>query len=65
MSGEAIVKGISDADTEKDYKDALGMTLPVSFALSRQYTILDKVNIGVLVFGYPDMFMRVSAGYRL
>lgn len=64
MMGDALVEGFSDDDKES-MTDALNMPMPVSFALSRKYTVYDKMTVGVTVFGFPDMFMKFSLGYAI
>jgi hypothetical protein len=63
--GDAIVEGIEDKDTEKSMKDAMGLPLPASFSIIREYTILDNVKIGTMVFGLPDIFLRFSVGVSI
>jgi hypothetical protein len=63
--GNSIVEGISDKDSEKSFNDMLSLPIPAEFSLIRQYTILDNVNIAVMVFGFPDMFFRFSAGIAM
>jgi len=62
--GDGAVDGITDPDQKKSLKDALDSPLPTGFAISREYTVFDNVSIGVVVFGYPDLFMRYSFEYR-
>ncbi len=64
ITGDAIVEGISDAEQEKDLKDMLDMPIPTGFSMGRTYTIFNNIDVGVLVFGFPDMFMRFSIGYN-
>lgn len=63
MNGDPIVEGFGEEDA-KDLKDALNTPLITGFSLGRTYTIYDNIDIGVLVFGFPDMMMRFSFGYN-
>jgi len=62
--GNAIVEGFN-TDTKKSLKDMMDLPLPAEFGLARQYTIMKNINVGVLVFGFPDMFFRFSFGYNI
>ena len=31
--------------------------------MGRSYSLLDRIHVGVLVAGYPDMLMRFSVAY--
>lgn len=63
MTGNAIVEGFSD-DDRKDLEDILEPSLITGISLGRTYTIYDNLNIGVLVFGFPDLLMKFSFGYN-
>lgn len=63
--GNSIVDGFADKDTRKSLKDMMDLPIPAEFGLTRQYTILKNINIGVMVFGFPDMFFRFSLGYNI
>jgi len=63
--GNAIVEGFENKDTEKSLKDMMGLPIPAEIGFSRQYTIMKNINVGVLVFGFPDMFFRFSFGYNI
>lgn len=64
MFGTSIVEGVSD-DQKKDLKDMLDMPLPSSFSISREYSILNNVRVGVLLYGFPDLGMKFGFGYQL
>jgi len=63
--GDPIVDGFSDKDTRKSLRDMMDLPIPAEFALARQYTIMKNINVGVMVFGFPDMFFRFSLGYNI
>lgn len=63
--GNSIVNGFADVDTRKSLKDMMDLPIPAEFGLTRQYTILKNINVGVMVFGFPDMFFRFSLGYNI
>jgi len=63
--GNSIVDGFADVDTRKSLKDMMDLPIPAEFGLTRQYTILKNINVGVMVFGFPDMFFRFSLGYNI
>ncbi len=52
-----------DDDVDVSLCDILDSPLPGSFSLGRQYTIFDNLDVGVMVFSFPDMLFRVSMGY--
>ncbi len=61
MFGSPVVEGFEDSE---DLKNSLDTPLPVGFSLGRQYTILENINVGAMVFGYPDLALRFSFGYN-
>lgn len=61
MFGSGIAEGLEDSE---DLKNSLDTPLPRGFSLGRQYTILESLTIGTMVFGYPDLALRFSVGYR-
>ena len=63
--GDGIAEGFADQEQQKNLKDGLGMPLPTGIAISREYTIFDKLNVGVLVFGFPDFAFRYGIAYEL
>ncbi|GJQ64669.1 MAG: hypothetical protein SCALA702_37220 [Melioribacteraceae bacterium] len=63
MNGEPIVEGFNNEDTQS-LTDALDIPLITGFSMSRTYTIYENIDIGVLVFGFPEMMMRFSFGYN-
>lgn len=63
--GNPIVEGFADKDTRKSLKDMMDLPLPAEFGLARQYTIMKNINVGVMVFGFPDIFFRFSLGYNI
>jgi hypothetical protein len=64
LFGDAIVEGIFDQQQSKSIKDGLNMPLPSGFALTREYNVFDYVNIGVLVFGFPDLALKFGIGIQ-
>jgi hypothetical protein len=65
LTGDAIVEGFADPVERKSLESALKSPLPSGFAMVREYTIFDNINIGVLVFGFPDFAFRFGIGYGL
>jgi len=63
--GNPIVEGFADKDQRKSLKDMMDLPIPAEFGLARQYTIMKNINVGVMVFGFPDMFFRFSLGYNI
>jgi hypothetical protein len=37
--------------------------LPTGFSMGRQYTLFNGLDVGVMLFGVPDMAFRMSLGY--
>lgn len=64
-TGDAIVSGVDDKDTRSGLIDLLGAPFPTGIGISREYTIFNKIKIGVLVFGFPDFALRYGIGYQL
>lgn len=60
--GSAIVEGVEDP---QDLQDTLDTPLLTGFSLGRSYTVLKDVNVGVMVFGMPDVAYRFSLGYNI
>jgi hypothetical protein len=63
LFGDAIVEGFNVDDT-KSLTDGLNLPLPSGFALTREYNVFDYVNIGVLVFGFPDLALKFGIGIQ-
>ncbi len=61
--GDAISDGFNEDYTSSF--DALGLPFPYGVALSRSYEIFDNINVGVMIFGIPDLALKVSIGYGL
>lgn len=57
--GEGIVTVDNDG-----LRDNLGNPLPKSFALGRQYTIFENIDVGVTVMAVPDLLLKYSVGIR-
>lgn len=64
MTGKGIAEGF-DEEMTKDMKDLMDIPLLTGLSLSRKYTLLDNLDVGVVVFGWPDLFMKFSFGYKL
>lgn len=60
--GSAIVEGVDDPE---DLRDTLDIPLLTGLSLGRSYTVLDDVNVGVMVFGVPDVAYRFSVAYTI
>lgn len=63
--GNAIVQGFDDKENEKSFKELMDLPLPAEIAFARTYTIFKNINIGVFIFGIPDLFLRFSFGYNI
>lgn len=63
--GDAIVEGIGNEETQKSMKDALNSPFPTGIAISREYTVFDKLHVGVMIFGFPDFALRYGVGWEL
>lgn len=59
LLGEGIVTVNNDG-----LRSTLNGPLPQSFSMGRQYTIFEKIDVGVTVFAVPDMFLKYSVGIR-
>lgn len=64
LTGEGIAEGFNPDDA-KSIKSGFATPLPTGFGLSRQYTIFEKINVGVLVIGFPDFAFRYGVAYEL
>lgn len=65
VTGDGIVDGIAKAEDRKSMKNALDSVFPTGAAISREYTIYDKLHVGVMVFGFPDFAMRYGLAWEL
>jgi len=65
VTGDGIVEGIAKAEDRKSMKKALDSVFPTGIAISREYTIYDKLHVGVMVFGFPDFAMRYGIAWEL
>ncbi len=67
IAAGAIFGNDIESDFGEDYNDmlqtALSLPYPYGLSLSRQYTILDHLNVGVMIFGFPDLALKFSLGY--
>ncbi|GAB5518781.1 MAG: hypothetical protein RhofKO_10320 [Rhodothermales bacterium] len=57
--GTAITDGFGFSPAFLD-----GLT-PTAISLSRQYTLYDRLDVGIVVLGYPDVAFRFALGVRL
>lgn len=55
--------GIVSTDNN-DLRDILSLPLPQTFSMGRQYTIFEKIDVGVTVLAVPDMVLKYSVGIR-
>lgn len=60
--GAGIVEGLED---DEDIRNSLDLPIPTSIAWGRQYTVLDDLDVGVMLFGFPDLSFRFSFAYTL
>ncbi len=65
VTGDGIVEGIAKEEDRKSMKKALDSVFPTGIAISREYTIYDKLHVGVMVFGFPDFAMRYGIAWEL
>lgn len=63
MLGDESTEGLNDEYSDT-FKDLFNLPLPNGIALSRKYTIFDKIDVGVLIFGVPDLALKFSLGYN-
>ena len=63
MLGDESTEGLNDEYSET-FKDIFNLPLPNGIALSRKYTIFDNIDVGVLIFGVPDLALKFSLGYN-
>lgn len=65
MFGDGIASGFGKPEDEKSLRDALNSPFPTGFALSKEYSVFDRVTVSTMVFGFPDFALRVGLGYNL
>jgi len=58
--GAAIVEGVEDP---AQLEDTLSLPFLTGFSLGRSYTLRQNLQVGVLVFGMPDVAYRFSLAY--
>ena len=63
MLGDDISSGFNN-DYSSTVSDIFNLPLPNGIALSRKYTIFDNFDVGVLVFGMPDLALKFSLGFN-
>ncbi len=60
---------VAVADVERNIRgavrDRLSGTLPILFSLGRSYALGERIEVGVSVFGLPELALRTSVGWRL
>jgi hypothetical protein len=59
LLGEGIV-----TFNNESLRNNLGMAIPQSFSMGRQYTIFNNVDVGVTVLAIPDLFLKYSIGIK-
>lgn len=62
--GDGIVEGFDDEELSQDIRDILDLPTPNGWSMGRQYTLFDTMDIGVMVFSFPDVAFRVGATYN-
>ncbi len=65
ITGDGIAEGIADEQQQEDLRAGLDIPLLTGLAIERQYTILEKLRVRALVWGFPEVFLRFSFGYSL
>ena len=60
--GAAIVEGVDDPE---GLEDILSLPLLTGFSLGRSYTLFEDMQIGVMLFGVPDVAYRFSLAYTV
>ena len=65
VTGDGIVEGIAKLENANSMKKALNSVFPTGIAISREYTIYEKLHVGVMVFGFPDFAMRYGVAWEL
>ncbi|MCF6269695.1 MAG: hypothetical protein L3J41_08295 [Melioribacteraceae bacterium] len=63
MLGNESVEGVND-QYNSTFKDIFNLPLPSGMALSRKYTVFNNIDVGVLIFGVPDLALKFSLGYN-
>lgn len=63
--GDGIVEGFEDEQLRQDLQDILDLPTPNGFSMGRQYTLFETLDIGVMVFSFPDIAFRFGATYNL
>ncbi len=64
ITGDATSQGF-DSDLTSSISDGLGIPFPYGISLSRRYTVFHNIDVGVMIFGIPDLAMKISIGYGL
>lgn len=54
---------LTDKDRGSGLRDILDAPLPRGFALGRQYTIYNEIDVGVMLLGFPDTALRFGFSY--
>jgi hypothetical protein len=62
--GAPIVHGV-DSTISEDLEAFFGGMIPTSLAISRMYSLFDRLDVGVHVIGVPDLMMRFSLGLNV
>jgi len=62
--GSPIVDGLENT-LVSDAERLLGGLTPMSFSIGRAYTVHSRLDVGVHVFGLPDMIMRFSMAWNV
>lgn len=65
MMGDGIADGFNNIEDAKSMRDALNTPFPTGIALSKEYSVFDRVTISTMIFGFPDFALRVGFGYNL
>jgi hypothetical protein len=65
VTGDGIVEGIAKLENANSLRKVLNSLFPTGVAISREYTIYEKLHIGVMVFGFPDFAMRYGVAWEL
>ncbi len=65
VTGKAIAEGFTNPVQQNSMNDVLGIPFPTGISISREYTIYDRVHVGILVFSFPDFAFRYGIAYEL
>lgn len=65
FGGNVLLGDGIDTRAENPLQETLGLPLPQSFAIGRQYTIFDRLDVGVSFLSVPDLVFKYTFAIHL